>query len=104
MYIDKLDDKVNKYINTYHSTVKMKNFDVNQNILTLVKKLMINILNLKSLILLEYQNIKPFFAKGYVPNWSEEVFVITKVQNTVPWTYVISDLKGKEIVGTFYEK
>ena len=104
VYIDKLDDKVNKYINTYHSTTKMKHVDVKQNILTLVKKLMINILNLKSMILLEYQNIKPFFAKGYLPNWSEEVFVITKVQNTFPGTYVISDLKDKEIVGTFYEK
>ena len=104
VYIDKLDDKVNKYINTYHSTIKMKHVDVKQNILTLVKKLMINILNLKLMILLEYQNIKPFFAKGYVPNWSEEVFVITKVQNTFPGTYVISDLKDKEIVGTLYEK
>ena len=45
---------------------------------------------------------KSIFAKGYVPNWSEEVFVIKKVKNTVPGTYVISDLKGKEIVGTFY--
>ena len=48
-----------------------------------------------------YKNI---FAKGYVPNWSEEVFVITKVENTVSWTYVISDLKSKEIVGKFYKK
>ena len=38
-----------------------------------------------------YENI---FAKGYVPNWSEEVFVIKKVKNTVLWTYVITDLKG----------
>ena len=53
------------------------------------------------LILLEYQNIKIFFAKDYVPNSSEEVSVITKVNNTVPWTYVISDLNGQEIVGTF---
>ena len=45
---------------------------------------------------------KFIFAKGYVPNWSEEVFVITKVKNTVPWTYVISDLKGEDIVATFY--
>ena len=44
---------------------------------------------------------KNTFAKGYVPNRSEEVFVITKVKNTVPWTYVISHLKGEEIVGTF---
>ena len=49
----------------------------------------------------KYKNI---FSKGYVPNWSEEVFVIEKVENTVLWTYVISDLNGKEIVGTFYEK
>ena len=49
----------------------------------------------------KYTNI---FAKGYVPNWSEEVFVIKKVKNTVLWTYVISDLKREEIVGTFYKK
>ena len=49
----------------------------------------------------KYKNI---FAKVYVLNWSEEVFLVKKVKNTVPWTYVISDLKGEEIVGTFYEK
>ena len=43
-------------------------------------------------------------AKGYVPNWCEEVFMTKNVKKTVPWTYVISDLKGKEIVGTYYEK
>ena len=48
----------------------------------------------------KYKNI---FAKGYVPNWSEEVFVIKKVKNTVPWRYVVRDLNG-EVVGTFYEK
>ena len=49
----------------------------------------------------KYKNI---FAKGYTPNWSEEVFVIKKVKNTVPWTYEINDLNGDEIIGTFYEK
>ena len=49
----------------------------------------------------KYKNI---FATAYVPNWSKEVFVITKVKNNLPWTYVISDLKGKEIFETFYEK
>ena len=49
----------------------------------------------------KYKNI---FAKGYMPNWSEDVFVIKKVKNTVPWTYVINDLNGEEIIGTFYEK
>ena len=44
------------------------------------------------------------FAKEYTPNWSEEVFVIKKVKNIVPWTYVNNDLTGEEIIGTFYEK
>ena len=47
---------------------------------------------------------KNIFAKGYTPNWSEEVFVINKIKNTVPWTYVINDLNDEEIAGTFYEK
>ena len=49
----------------------------------------------------KYKNI---FAKRYTPNWYEEVFVIKKVKNTVPWTYVINDLNDEKIIGTFYEK
>ena len=49
----------------------------------------------------KYKNI---FAKRYTTNWSEEVFVIKKVKNKVPWTYVIDNLDGEEIIGTFYEK
>ena len=49
----------------------------------------------------KYKNI---FAKGYTLNWSEEVFVVSKIKNTVPWTYVVSDLNGEEITGSFYEK
>ena len=44
------------------------------------------------------------FAKGYTPNWSEEIFVIKEIENTVPWMYVIHDLNGEEIIVTFYEK
>ena len=47
---------------------------------------------------------KKIFAKEYAPNWPEEVFVISKIKNTFPWTYVISDLNGENIVGTFYQK
>ena len=54
--------------------------------------------------MLEFLSTKNIFAKGYAPNWSEEVFVIKKVKNTVPWTYVINDLNGQEIIGSFYEK
>ena len=44
----------------------------------------------------KYKNI---FAKGYMPNWSEEVFISSKIKNTIPWTYVINDLNGEEIIG-----
>ena len=47
---------------------------------------------------------KTTFAKDYTRNWSEEVFVVNKVQNTVPWTYLINDLNGEEIKGSLYEK
>ena len=47
---------------------------------------------------------KKKIAKGYTPNWCEEVFVIKEVKNAVSWTYVISDFNGEEIIGTFYEK
>ena len=52
----------------------------------------------------EFLNTKIFFAKGYTSNWSEEVFVISRIKNTVPWIFVINDLNGEEIIETFYEK
>ena len=93
MYIDKLDDIVNKYNNTYHKTVKMKTVDVNPSIYIDFNKG-----NNKegpkfkvgdNVRISKYENI---LANGYVPNWSEEVFMIKKVKNAVPWTYVINDL------------
>ena len=54
VYIDKLDDIVNKYNNTYHSTIKMKSIDLKLNTyISSIKKLMIKILNLKLVILPE---------------------------------------------------
>ena len=93
--IHKLHDIVNKYNNTHHITIKMKPVDVKDNTyIDLVKKVMIKILNLKLVIMQEYQNT----------NWSKEVFAIKKIKNTVPWTFVINDLNVEEIIGTFYEK
>ena len=105
IYIDKLDDIVNKYNNTYHSTIKMKPVDVKSNTYIDSSK-EINDKDPKFKIgdIVRISKYKNIFAKGYVPNWSEEVFVIKKVKSTVPWTYVISDLKEDKIVGTFYEK
>ena len=61
VYIEKLDDIVDKYNNTYHNTIKMKLADVKSSThIALVRKLIIKILNLKLVILLEYQNLKIF--------------------------------------------
>ena len=105
VYIDKLDDIVDEYNNTYHTTIKMKPIDVKDNTYINTSK-EINNEDPKFKVgdhvrISKHKNI---FAKGYLPNWSEEVFVIKKVKNTVPWTYVINDLNGEEIIGTFYEK
>ena len=105
VYFDVLDDIVNKYNNTVHRTIKMKPIDVKDNTYVDSKK-EVNDKDPKFKVgdhvrISKYKNI---FAKGYTPNWSEEVFVIKKVKNTVPWTYVINDLNGEEITGTFYEK
>ena len=105
VYIDKLDDIVNEYNTTYHTAFTMKPIDVKDNTYINADK-EINNKHPKFKVgdqvrISKYKNI---FAKGYMPNWSEEVFVIKKVKNTVPWTYVINDLNGEEITGIFYEK
>ena len=105
VYADKLEDIVNEYNNTYHRTIKMKPIDVKDNTYINTDK-EVNDKDSKfkvgdHVIISKYKKI---FAKGYAPNWFEEVFVIKEIKNTVPWTYVISDLNGEEITGTFYEK
>ena len=100
VYIDKLDDIVNEYNNTYHRTIKMKPVDVKDNPYIDSNK-EVNDKDPKFKVddhvrISKYKNI---FTKGYTPNWSD-VFIIKKV----PWTYVINDLNGDEIIATFYEK
>ena len=102
---DVLDYIANKYNNIIHRIIKVKPIDVEDNTYIDSKK-EVNDKDPKFKVgdhvrISKYKNI---FAKGYTPNWSEEVFVIKKVKNTVPWTYVINDLNGEEITGTFYEK
>ena len=92
---------VNNYHNTYHSTIKMNPVDVKSSTYIDSSK-DINDEDSKFKIF-DISRISKY-ESTYVPNWSEEVFVIKNVKNTVPWTYVISDFKGEEIVGTFYEK
>ena len=105
VYFDVLDDIANKYNNTVHKTIKMEPIDVTDGFYAEYNE-DFNKKDLKFKVgdnvrISKYKNI---FAKGYAPNWSEEVFVINKIKNTVPWTYAISDLNGEEITGSFYEK
>ena len=93
VYYDVLDDIVNKYNNTKHSTIKMKPIDVKNN-----KRAYIDEHKEKSARFNEgdrvrISNFKNIFAKGYTPNWSTEIFIINKINNTVPYTYDIKDLK-----------
>ena len=105
VYFDVLDDIFNKYNNTVHRTIKMKHIEVTDDSYAEYNEDS-NKRNPKFKVgdhvrISKYKNI---FAKGYVPNCSEEIFVIKKVKNTVPWTYVINDLNGEQIIGSFYEK
>ena len=99
VYIDKLDDIVDEYNNTYHRTIKMKPIGVKDNTcINIDKEVNDNDPKFKfggHVRISKYQNI---FAKGYTPNWSGEVVVIKKI------IHVINDLNSEEIIGTFYKK
>ena len=105
VYIDVLNDIVNKYNNTVHRTIKIKPTDVTND--SYVKynedsnkkgpKFKVN----DHVRISKYKNI---FAKGYVPNWSEEVFIVNEIKNTVPWPYTISDLNGEPLLEYFMKK
>ena len=105
VYFDVLDDIVNKYNNTVHRTIKMKPIDVtsdsyaeyNEDSNKKGSKFKVA----DHVKISKYKNI---FAKKYAPNWSEEVFVVSRLKNTVLWTYVVIDLNGELITGSFYKK
>ena len=105
VYIDNLDDIVNEYKSTYHRTIKMESIDVKDGTYINIGK-EVNDKDPKFKVgghvrISKYKNI---FAKGYTPNWSEAIFVIKGIKNAVSWIYLINDLNGEEIIGTFYEK
>ena len=90
VYIDKLDDILNKYNNTYHSTIKTKRIDIKPSAyIDTSKDINYDDPKFKISDIVRIPKYKNIFAKGYVPNWSEEVCVIKKVKDTVPWTYII---------------
>ena len=99
VYIDKLDEIVNKYNNRYHTIIKIKPIDVNPSMYFNFNKE-----NNKEDPTFKVSDCwgiskhKSIFAKDYVPNWSEEIFAIKKVKNTIPRAYVISDLKMNKLL------
>ena len=105
VYFDVLDDIVDKYNNTVHRTIKMKPIDVaddsyaeyHEDSNKKYPKFKVG----DHVKISKYKNI---FAKGYAPNWTEEVFVVSEIKNTVAWTYIVSDMNGEETTGSFYEK
>ena len=99
VYIDKLDDIVSKYNSTYHRTIKMKPIDVKDNTYINIDK-EVNDKDPKFKVEdhVRISKYKKIFAKGYTPNWSEESFVIKRVKNAVPSTYIINDVNSEEII------
>ena len=104
VYFDELDGNINKYNNIVHKTIKMKPIDVtydsyaeyNEDFNKKDPKFKVG----DHVRISKYKKI---FAKGYTPNWSEEIFVVSKNKNTIPWTLVVNDLSGEKITGSFYE-
>ena len=109
VYYNVLNDAVSEYNNTKYSTIKIKPIDVKNNS-SIYIRVYIDEHNKKSARFnvrdrVRISKFKNIFAKGYTPNWSTEVFIINKINNTVPYsTYNIKDLNGEKIIGSFYDK
>ena len=105
VYYDVLDDIVNKYNNTKHSSIKVKPKDVKND----DKRVYIDEHNEKdsrfkvgdTVRITKFKNI---FAKVYTPSWSKEIFIVNKINDAVPYTYNIKDLNDEEIMGSFYDR
>ena len=114
VYYDVLDDVVNDYKNTKHNTIKMKPKDIKKDTtkssaIARNKRVYIDEHNKKSARYnvgdrVRISKFKNIFAKGYTPNWSTEIFIINKVNDTVPYTFNLKDLNGEEIIGSFYDR
>ena len=105
VYYNVLDDVVNEYNNTKHNTIKMKPKDVGYN----NKRVYIDEHNEKDSRFkvggrVRISKLKNIFAKGYTPNWSNEIFIFNKINDTIPYTCNIKDLNGEEIIGSFYDR
>ena len=104
VYCDVLDDVVNKYNNTKHSTINMKPIDVKNN-----ERVYFDGHNEKDSRFkvgdrVRISKFKNIFAKGNTPNWSNEIFIVDKINDIVPYTYNLKDLNNEKIIGSFYDR
>ena len=105
VYYDVLDDVVNEYNNTKHNTIKMKPKDVrDDNNRVYIDEHNEKYSRFKVGDRVRISKFKNIFGKGYTPNWSTEIFIINKINDTVPYTYNLKDLNGEEIIGSFYDR
>ena len=100
VHVDKVDDLVNKYSNTYHRTIKMKPADVKSK--TYIEFNRENNNKVRNHVIISKH--KNLVAKSDVLNWSVKVFVIEEIKNNVTWAYINGDLNGEKIIGKFYKK
>ena len=109
-YIDILDELVEDYNNTVHSSIKMtpveasKEENENKVWRTLYDPPERNTPKFSVGDKVRISRKKGIFEKGYTPKWTEEIFTISKIQYTDPITYKITDYNGEEIKGSFYER
>ena len=105
VYFDVLDDIVDKYNSTVHRTIKMKPTDVTSDSYAEYNEDSdVTKPKFKVGDHVRISKYKIIFAKGFTQNLSEEIFVVSKIKNTVPWSYITNDLNGEKIAGSFYEK
>ena len=106
VYVDKLDDIVNDIGNTYIGNTYVQHIynNIGNKYVNIGKEVNDKDPKFKVGDHVGISKYKSIFPKGYTPNWSEELFVIQRTKNTVPWTYVINLLNCEEIIGTFCEK
>ena len=105
VYLNVLDDIVDKYNNTYHNSIRMKPADAtNVSFVEYSEKFNKKDPKFKVGDHVRISKYKKIFAKGYTPTWIEEIFVVGKIKNTVPWTYEIVDLNGEEILESSMKK
>lgn len=111
-WIDILQQLISEYNNTKHRTIKLKPNEVNENneqhiLNTVYSKYRFNPKEKRKFKIGDFVRIskyKHIFSKGYTANWTTEVFKIKKVQHTLPITYLLIDLNGRDINGTVYSE